>query len=217
MKFTDTILDLINKNTGYTAILFAAINISLGIFYAVLHWLWIIVWFGFLGASLLIYIAMETKLYMNYSKTITERVLNNNQYDSNLNLNESKTNLSLNSRHNLTESRYSISNQQQQPHKQHKQDRESSFTTINSFSPQIKSKNFDQQSYTNNLKNEKKILNKIQQRSENMLRKSGNLNDNFEDDVINFSNSDSLDIRMNRNLNSHSEHLKFSNNANLRY
>ena len=202
-------MKIIKQNTGYTAIVFAAINISLGVFYAVFSWVWILTWFVFLGSSILVYIGIETKLYMNYSKNITENssVLNNNDYDDNINLNESKTNLSIGSSHqNLSEHNYSINHQTRQ------YDRESSFTTLNScnysskpiqFSPQSKQSNcnlsikqnsfspssasklsnyspqtklnmFDKQAYEQNLKNEKKILSKIQQRN-NYISKKGKL------------------------------------------
>jgi hypothetical protein len=186
---------MIKKNTGYAALFFAVFNISLGVFYAVLHWVWILAWFIFLVASIIIYIGIETKTYMDYSKSISEncRIINNNNnnnsnaYDDNINLNESRTNLSL--RSNLNESAYSF---------QQKHDRESSFTTINSFthsaklnnlnsqskinsysnhsrelsnsilnSPPIRLENsFDQLAYEKNLKNEKRILEKINQRNQ---------------------------------------------------
>jgi hypothetical protein len=202
-------LKIIKKNTGYTAILFAAINISLGVFYAVFHWVWILTWFAFLGASVLVYIGIETKLYMNYSKNITgnSSVLNNNDYDDNINLNESKANLSIaSSNQNLSEHNYSISHQTTI----RQNDRESSFTTLNSlnpsskpiqfspnsakhinfnssikqnsfspssasrlsdYSPQTKLNMFDKQAYEQNLKNEKRILSKIQQRNEYISKK----------------------------------------------
>jgi hypothetical protein len=193
---------MIKKNTGYAALFFAVFNISLGVFYAVLHWVWILAWFIFLIANIIIYIGIETKTYMDYSKSISDncQVINNNNNsnaydDDNINLNESRTNLSLKS--NLNESAYSF---------QQKHVRESSFTTINSFthsaklnnlnsqskinsysnhsrelsnsilnSPPIRLENsFDQLAYEKNLKNEKRILDKINQRNQNLAKKGLN-------------------------------------------
>lgn len=232
-KLIDSILNLIYKNTGYTAILFAAINISLGVFYAVLHWVWILVWFCFLVASILVYIGIETKIYLNYSKNITQHTVpHTNEYDDNINLNESRTNLSVSSRHtHLSESKYSLSYTiAHQPSSKH--DKESSFTTINSFSPQIKLSPFDQNSYEKSLKNEKKILNKIQNRSNEMHSMNNsmgssagarrgivNVNENFQDDVINYSSSE---LVSNQRINDSNRNLKqkakfVSSAANLRY
>lgn len=53
------IIRLINQNIQTTAIILASINISLGVFYAVLEWFWLLAWFLYLGSNFFFYIVLE--------------------------------------------------------------------------------------------------------------------------------------------------------------
>lgn len=59
--FYHNILRYICVNIQTTAIVLASINISLGIFYAVFEWFWVLAWFVYLGVVLLFYLVLEIR------------------------------------------------------------------------------------------------------------------------------------------------------------
>ncbi|RNA01361.1 hypothetical protein BpHYR1_010585 [Brachionus plicatilis] len=57
--FCHNLIRFLNKNIQTTAIGLATVNISLGVFYAVFAWYWILVWFTYFGANFFLYIVLE--------------------------------------------------------------------------------------------------------------------------------------------------------------
>jgi hypothetical protein len=53
------------KNLVSTALILAAVNISLGVLYAVFDWYWVLIWFCILGFCLGVFILIETRNYMH--------------------------------------------------------------------------------------------------------------------------------------------------------
>ncbi len=53
------------NNLATTALMLAAVNISLGVLYAVFDWYWVLIWFCILGFCLGVFILIETRNYMH--------------------------------------------------------------------------------------------------------------------------------------------------------
>lgn len=60
-----SIYKILNKNLSITALLFACINISLGVLLAVFEWYWVLIWFFILGINIAVYIVLEANKYFN--------------------------------------------------------------------------------------------------------------------------------------------------------
>ncbi|CAF0715064.1 unnamed protein product [Brachionus calyciflorus] len=77
--FCYNLINFFSKNLSFSSITLAIVNISLGVFYAVLEWYWIVVWFTFLGANIFLYIVLE--IWKNNRKS-SRRKSNNKDDDS---------------------------------------------------------------------------------------------------------------------------------------
>lgn len=64
------LIKFFSKNLAMTAIALASVNISMGIFYAVLEWYWVIVWFTYLGANFFLYLVLEISKYNKQTSSI---------------------------------------------------------------------------------------------------------------------------------------------------
>ena len=62
----------IHENLSRSAIVLAIINISLGVFYAVFEWYWVLIWFCYLGAFIIIYLLFEANIY--FSKLSSDKL-----------------------------------------------------------------------------------------------------------------------------------------------
>ena len=85
---------LTHQYSGHFANALALINISLGVFYAVYHYMWYIIWFTYLGFIISIYIMLELKLRY-FSKDKKKKRSTNEDADyaetmNNLSLKETK-------------------------------------------------------------------------------------------------------------------------------
>jgi len=58
-------MKMIHENLNRSAIFLAIINISLGVFYAVFEWYWVLIWFCYLGAFIIIYLLFELNIYFS--------------------------------------------------------------------------------------------------------------------------------------------------------
>ena len=88
-------MKMIHENLGRSAILLAIINMSLGVFYAVFDWYWILIWFCYLGAFVIVYLLFEANIYFSKtSDTLSKSVTSKNEqddYDDGYDLNMSKS------------------------------------------------------------------------------------------------------------------------------
>ena len=86
-------LKLIHENLGRASILLAIINISIGVFYAVFEWYWILIWFCYLAAFIIIYLLFELNIYFS-KQEISKSIASKNEQDIDIDgydLNISKT------------------------------------------------------------------------------------------------------------------------------
>ncbi len=48
---------------GRLALLFAIVNMSMGVFYGVLEWVWFSIWFAYLGINVVLYVGLEIRIW----------------------------------------------------------------------------------------------------------------------------------------------------------
>jgi len=53
-------------------LILASVNVSMGVFYAVLDWYWLVLWFSFLGVCLVFYGFLEVVNFLNYSDDVAK-------------------------------------------------------------------------------------------------------------------------------------------------
>jgi hypothetical protein len=66
------LFNMIHQNAGSIGLILGAINISLGLFYAVLDWYWLVVWFIGLGVCVVLYGFLEVINFLNYSEDVNK-------------------------------------------------------------------------------------------------------------------------------------------------
>lgn len=80
-KFLTTIYTSIytalHKNLTISSLIFACLNISLGVFLAVLEWYWVLAWFFILGLNIALYICLEANKY--FTKLNNDKTKNRDQ------------------------------------------------------------------------------------------------------------------------------------------
>lgn len=72
IKYDFFLFNMIHANSGSIGLILATINISLGVFYAVLEWYWLVIWFSFLGICVLLYGFLEVVNFLNYSDQVAK-------------------------------------------------------------------------------------------------------------------------------------------------
>lgn len=82
-NFYNSVYRTLNKNLTITGLVFACVNISLGVFLAVFDWYWQLIWYFVLGIIIAIYIILEANKYfgkLNANKLAEQnKSLNGNQ------------------------------------------------------------------------------------------------------------------------------------------
>ena len=58
-------LKLVHKNLSKTAMFLAILNMSMGVFYGVFEWYWVLIWFCYLGAFVALYLLLEARRYFD--------------------------------------------------------------------------------------------------------------------------------------------------------
>ena len=91
-KYDCFLFNIIHRNSGSIGLVLGVVNISMGIFYAVFEWYWIVVWFSLLGINLIGYGCLEVVNFLNYSADV-DKNHKMNEYESQSNY----SHLSLNS------------------------------------------------------------------------------------------------------------------------
>ena len=69
-RFQNRIWRLSHQYSGHFANALSLINISFGVFYAVYHWMWYIIWFSYLGFIIILYVVLEinTRYFNKHEK-----------------------------------------------------------------------------------------------------------------------------------------------------
>lgn len=82
-NFYNSVYKTLNKNLTITGLVFACINISLGVFLAVFDWYWQLIWYFVLGIIVAIYIILEANKYfgkLNAHKQAEQNSKNSSNY-----------------------------------------------------------------------------------------------------------------------------------------
>lgn len=66
------LFNMVHQNAGSIGLILGAINISMGLFYAVLAWYWLVLWFVFLGVCTVLYGFLEVVNFLNYSEDVNK-------------------------------------------------------------------------------------------------------------------------------------------------
>lgn len=66
------LFNMVHQNAGSIGLILGAINISMGLFYAVFAWYWLVLWFLFLGTCTVLYGFLEVVNFLNYSENVNK-------------------------------------------------------------------------------------------------------------------------------------------------
>ena len=80
-KYNNFVFNLVHQASGEIGMVVSVVNMSLGVFLAVLQWFWVLVWFVYLGVNFLLYCLLEMARFLNYSEDLAKSA-KSDQFDN---------------------------------------------------------------------------------------------------------------------------------------
>ena len=80
-KYNNFVFNLVHQASGEIGMIVSVVNMSLGVFLAVMQWFWVLVWFVYFGVNFLLYCLLEMARFLNYSEDLAKSA-KSDQFDN---------------------------------------------------------------------------------------------------------------------------------------